>query len=171
MTTTCSSMEIIQYSLILLMVQTSMQNETNPTMIQSVTKNEVIISYMMQPSTLILWEVRRNLQSLQIDNNIPIPWVHSRNEENMLIHKRVFMNLDFIQTRKIWYELHKNQRFLRLCPKKFEIELLQIHNPFIIFSPYHPSGEDELKWIDVSHNQSLEKEYVMSQFLNRMDDS
>ena len=35
--------------------------------------------------------------------------------------------------------------------------------------PNHPSSEDELKWIDVIHNQSLAKEYVMSQSLNCMD--
>ena len=72
------------------------------------------------------------------------------------------MNLDFIQTRKIWYELRKNQLFIQICWNKLEIEFLKNHNPLIIFPPYHSSSEDELKWIDVIHNQSLEKEYVMS---------
>ena len=31
--------------------------------------------------------------------------------------------------------------------------------------------EDELKWINVSHNQSLVKRYVMPQTLDHMDDS
>ena len=33
------------------------------------------------------------------------------------------------------------------------------------------ASEDELKWIDVSYNQSLAKENVVSQSLNRMNSS
>ena len=36
-------------------------------------------------------------------------------------------------------------------------------------TPNHPSGEDELKQIDVSYDQSLAKEDVMYQMLNRMN--
>ena len=57
----------------------------------------------------------------------------------------------------------------RLFRNKFEIKLLQYDNPFIILSPNHLSSEDELKWIDVSYDQSLEKEDAMPQTLNRMN--
>ena len=83
----------------------------------------------------------------------------------MLIYKRILINLFLLQTWKIRYELHKDQIFLQ---NKFEIELLQNNNPLIIFSPNHPSSEDELKWIEMSYHQGLAKEDVMSQSLNRM---
>ena len=52
---------------------------------------------------------------------------------------------------------------------EFEIELLQNNNSFIVFSPSHPSSEDELKRIDMSYNKGLAKENVMSQSLNCMN--
>ena len=51
---------------------------------------------------------------------------------------------------------------------EFEIKFLQNNNPLIIFSPDHPSSEDELKWIDMSYHQSLAKENVMSQSVNHI---
>ena len=77
----------------------------------------------------------------------------------MLIYKRILINLFLLQTWKIRYELHKDQIFLQ---NKFEIELLQNNNPFIVFSLDHPSSEDELKQIDISYNQGLVKENLMS---------
>ena len=38
-------------------------------------------------------------------------------------------------------------------------------------APYHPSSEDELKWNNVSHNQSLVKKDIIAQMLDPMDDS
>ena len=87
----------------------------------------------------------------------------------MLIEKRILINLLFLQVWKILYELRKDQRFLRFCRNEFEIEFLQNNNSLIIFSPDHPSSEDELKWIDLSYDQSLAKENVMSQTLNLMN--
>ena len=46
---------------------------------------------------------------------------------------------------------------------------MQNDNPFIVFSPNHPSSEDELKWIEMSYHQGLGKEDVMSQSLNCMN--
>ena len=57
--------------------------------------------------------------------------------------------------------------FFDFCRNKLEIEFLQDENPFIIFSPNHPSSEDELKWIEMGYNQGLAKENIMSQPLNR----
>ena len=60
---------------------------------------------------------------------------------------------------------------MRLFQNKLEVKLLQYHNQLIVFPPYHPSSEDELKWINVSYNKILVKKDVMSQTLNRMDGS
>ena len=87
----------------------------------------------------------------------------------MLIDKRILINFLLLQTWKIGYELRKDQRFLQFFRNDLEIKLLQNENPFIVFSPNHPSSEDELKWIDMSYNQGLVKENVMSQSLNRMN--
>ena len=38
-------------------------------------------------------------------------------------------------------------------------------------TPYHPSSEDELKWIDMGNHQGLAKENIVSQYLNRMNGS
>ena len=84
----------------------------------------------------------------------------------MLIDKSILINLLLLQTWKIGNKLRKDQRFLR---NELEIKLLQNDNPFIIFSPNHPSGEDELKWIDMSFDQSLAKENVMYQTLKHMN--
>ena len=84
----------------------------------------------------------------------------------MLIDKRILINLLLLHTWKIRNELCKDQRFRR---NKFEIELLKNNNPLIILSPDHPSGEDELKWIDMRYHQGLAKENVMSQSLNCMN--
>ena len=46
---------------------------------------------------------------------------------------------------------------------------MQYDNPFIILSPNDPSREDKLKSIDVRYDQSLVKEDVMPQTLNRMN--
>ena len=59
-------------------------------------------------------------------------------------------------------------RLLRFFQNKLKIEFLQNDNPFIIFSPNHPSSEDELKRIDMGYNQGLAKENIMSQLLNHM---
>ena len=109
--------------------------------------------------------------NLQVDNDIPIPWVGSQDEKYVLINKRVLMNLSFIQTQKIRDKLSKNKLLLRLFQKKFEVKLLQYHNQLTVFAPYHPSSEDELKWINVSYNEILAKKDVMSQTLNCMDGS
>ena len=87
----------------------------------------------------------------------------------MLIEKCILINLFLLQTWKIRYEFRKDQRFLRFRRNEFKIEFLQNNNPFIVFSPNHPSSEDELKWIDMNYDQSLAKENVMSQMLNRMN--
>ena len=87
----------------------------------------------------------------------------------MLIDKRILINLLLLHTWKIRNELHEYQRVLQFRQNKFKIEFLQNKNPLIIFSPDHPSSEDELKWIDVSYHQGLTKENVMSQSLNRMN--
>ena len=52
-----------------------------------------------------------------------------------------------------------------------EIEFLQDENPLIILSPYHPSSEDELKWIDMGYHKGLAKDNIVSQSLNRMNGS
>ena len=49
--------------------------------------------------------------------------------------------------------------------------MLQDDNPLIILSPYYPSSEDELKWIDMGYHQDLAKENIMYQSLNCMNDS
>ena len=56
--------------------------------------------------------------------------------------------------------------FFDFSEKKLEIKFLQDENPLIVFSPDHPSSEDELKWIDMGYNQGLEKENIVSQSLN-----
>ena len=86
----------------------------------------------------------------------------------MLIDKHILINL-LLQTWKIRHELHKDQPFLQFFQNKFEIEFLQNNNPLIILSPDHPSSEDELKQIDMSYHQGLEKENVVSQSLNHMN--
>ena len=53
--------------------------------------------------------------------------------------------------------------------KQTQDQLLKNDNPFIVFSPNHPSSEDELKWIDMRYNQGSEKENVMSQTLIPMN--
>ena len=65
---------------------------------------------------------------------------------------------------EIKYRLCKNQRFFLFCQNKLEIEFLQDENPLIILSPYHPSSDDELKWIDMGYHQGLAKENIVSQF-------
>ena len=57
-----------------------------------------------------------------------------------------------------------------ISPKqKLEIKLLQNENPFIVFSPNHPSSKDELKWIDMSYDQSFANNNVMPQTLDWMN--
>ena len=87
----------------------------------------------------------------------------------MLIDKRILINFLLLQTWKIGYELHKDQRFIRFRRNELKIKLLQNENPFFVFYPNHPSSKDELKWIDMSYDQSLEKKNVMPQTLDHMN--
>ena len=88
----------------------------------------------------------------------------------MLIDKRILINF-LLKNWKIGYELRKDKIFLLFCRNELEIKLLQNDIPFILFPPNHPSSEDELKWIDMSYDQGLAKENVVSQTLNHMNGS
>ena len=61
--------------------------------------------------------------------------------------------------------------FFLFFQNKLEIEFLQDDNPLIILSPYHPSSEDGLKWIDMGNHQGLAKKNIVSQYLNHMNGS
>ena len=75
----------------------------------------------------------------------------------MLIDEPILINFLLLQTWKIRYELRKDQIFIRFHRNEIKTKLLQNENPFIVFSPNHPSSEDELKWIDMRYDRGLVK--------------
>jgi hypothetical protein len=75
MTATSSGMAIIEHYDGLLMSETSTQDAIYTSLIQRIIENEIILSLMTYPPTLVMRSRGGALESLEIDKYISIPGV------------------------------------------------------------------------------------------------
>jgi hypothetical protein len=79
------------------------QNIVYSLAIQSVTEDKLILSLVSYTSSVISRDMLRELQSLEIENNVSIPGVRRRDKETVFIRKRVNMNNILIQSWEFRY--------------------------------------------------------------------
>ena len=134
-TATSAKMTIVQNVFSLFVNKTSPKDGVNTTAIQSVAEDEIMARVVTNASTLFMRDVGLKTLSLKVEENVSIPRVRCADEEERLIWKRVSRLMVFIDTWKSTDELSKHQGFFGLSLRKLEIEFLENHDPFRIFSP------------------------------------
>ena len=75
MTTTCSSMEIVNHDFFFFMSEASVKDAIYTLTIQSIFEYEIVLGLMAYMATLIMRSRGRALKSLDIDKYISIPGV------------------------------------------------------------------------------------------------
>jgi hypothetical protein len=107
-------MVFIQSFLSLIIGETSLKNRVNPTMIESVIEDKILMGLVMYTTTVSAREVRLESLSLEINNDISILKVIETNQKEGFVRQIILFYIFCLSAGKVTYQFNKHQGFLRL---------------------------------------------------------
>jgi hypothetical protein len=112
MTTTCSRVTVIQSFFIFIVSETLLKNGINTAMVEGITKNDVLSGMIPYMTMICTREIRSESLSLEIDNNIFIPYVIRTDQKKGFVRQGILCHIFCLSRGKVTYQFRKNQRFL-----------------------------------------------------------